>query len=366
MWRIGEASLLIVALATMSAGPTDDRTVLPIPDNAVAVDNVYLRLIDSADIPALERGQISEFLIDVGEDVEKDTVVASLDSKEAELSLELAALELEIAEHQQKGSVAVAAAEATLTEAEHLLEQARADAGVAAAIAESDLGSRAAARNLTASTAALDRAKKSRERFATSVSDEELDKLTLARDQDQLKLEEAGFEKTLNAMRNQSREKIVQQQEAAVQRLELALTKAKSDQFTEDLKLQSLQKSLQMEKLHLERRKIRAPFTGVIVERMRTSGEWVEPGQPILRLVRLNQLYAEGHLSAASLRDVKRGTKVLVRLKSPDGVIDETGKIVFVSPEIEAVNQQVTVRAEVENADRQLNPGQTAQMWIIP
>lgn len=366
MRMIIAACVLIAITARLHADLSDDPSVVEVPDDAVAVDNVYLRLIDSSEIPALERGQLSEFVTDIGESVEEGMVVASLDSAEAELSLELAALELKVAECQQKESVSVETAGSALREAEQLREQARVEAQVATAIAGSDLAKRAAERNLKASSAAFDRAMKSRERFATSVSDEELDKLTLARDQDHLKIEETRFETTLNALRSQSRERIVKQQDAAVERLELSLKKARNDLAMDELKLQSLQKSLQIQKMHVERRQVRAPFTGVIVERLRSCGEWVEPGQPVLRIVRLDQLYAEGHIDANSAGRVKRGTSVLIRLKVLNESIDVTGKIVFVSPEIDAVNQHVTVRAELANTERKLNPGQTAQMWITP
>lgn len=366
MYKFCAGCFLIVLVTATDVTLSDDLTGLQLPENAVAVDDVYLRLIDSAEIPALERGQVSDFLIEMGDNVDKGQVVASLDSAEAEMNLELAAIELKIAECQQEESVSVEAAGSALKEAEHLLEQAAAEARVAETVSKSQLGMRAAERNLKASSATLDRAVRSRERFATSVSDGEFDKITLARDQDQLKMEEAELDRVLNALRRQSREHIVKQQEAAVQRLGLALKKAKNDVLLDDLRIQGLQKSLQIKNLHLERRQIRAPFSGVIVERLRSPGEWVESGQPVLRIVRLDQLYAEGHIRADSLSVVNRGMIVLVRLKSPTGSIEVKGQIVFVSPEIDAVNQQVTVRAKVANVDRLLNPGQTAQMWLIP
>ena len=46
----------------------------------------------------------------------------------------------------------------------------------------------------------------------------------------------------------------------------------------------------------IERRNILAPTKGEVVKLFRQQGEWVNPGDPILRLVRLDTLYVEGEI----------------------------------------------------------------------
>src|SRR5438876_950872 len=102
----------------------------------------------------------------------------------------------------------------------------------------------------------------------------------------------------------------------------------------------------------LERRTILAPLRGMIVEVLRRRGEWVQPGDTVVRIVRLDRLKAEGFLPAkhASLDLV--GSKVRLKVVGADNKATEfPGHIVFVNPEIDPLNSQVRVWAEVENLD---------------
>ena len=97
---------------------------------------------------------------------------------------------------------------------------------------------------------------------------------------------------------------------------------------------------------HVERRKITAPFNGVVVEVNRRRGEWVEPGNRVLRLVRLDRLRAEGFLDAQQARPELAGRRVTLTVDPSEKVPQPvTGKIVFVSPEVDPVNGQVRVLA---------------------
>ena len=44
----------------------------------------------------------------------------------------------------------------------------------------------------------------------------------------------------------------------------------------------------------LTRRRIKAPINGVVVELNKQAGEWVQPGEPVMRIVQLDQLRVEG------------------------------------------------------------------------
>jgi macrolide-specific efflux system membrane fusion protein len=117
----------------------------------------------------------------------------------------------------------------------------------------------------------------------------------------------------------------------------------------------------------IARRQIRAPLAGLVVDVRRNRGEWVQPGESVLRIVRIDRLRVDGFLSAESFEPqdaAGRPVKVSVRL--PRGVVDFSGRVVFVSPLVES--GQFLVRAEVENrAEGEqwlLRPGLTADMEI--
>ena len=357
------AGLVAVALMiTSECASADDQ----LPLGTVEARDVFLRIKESAELPALERGQIKRFDAEPGDNVEPGQLLAELDDVEAKLNMELARIDFDIAQKQHQESTVVQIAKATLDEARQLLIQARLDADAAKSMASADIGIRQATMASEVSKGDLARAIGARKEFSSSVSEQQLIKLTLVRDHDLLKLEQAQLDKSVELLRSRSRDAIVAQQEAAVQRLEHALQKAESEHQGAELNLNGLQKQFEITQERVERRKLKAPFSGVIVERKRSPGEWVETGESVLRMIRMDVLSVEGYVSAQSITPESRGHKVIVACGNSGNTRRIEGAIVFVSPEIDSVSQQVLVRAEIKNPELQFRPGQPAQMWIAP
>ena len=57
---------------------------------------------------------------------------------------------------------------------------------------------------------------------------------------------------------------------------------------------------------------VRAPFDGVIAERMISPGEWVQPGKPLFTLVKADPLKIELSVPEVAVRAVKQGERVEV------------------------------------------------------
>jgi macrolide-specific efflux system membrane fusion protein len=119
----------------------------------------------------------------------------------------------------------------------------------------------------------------------------------------------------------------------------------------------------------IERRKIRSPLDGVVVERRRRAGEWVQPGDPVLHVMRLDRLRVEGFVPAAdySAGDID-GRPVTITVVLAHGRREQfQGKVVFVNPEVDA-NGEFRVWAEVfnrqENEHWLLSKGMIAEMTI--
>lgn len=122
----------------------------------------------------------------------------------------------------------------------------------------------------------------------------------------------------------------------------------------------------------LERRRIHAPQNGVVVEVFKHVGEWVQPGEAIMRVVRLDRVRVEGFVLAdeATPSDVA-GKPVEVTVHLSRGKTEVVrGVISFVSPLVEGTgrSRQFRVWAEVEN--RQIaghyviQPGASADLRI--
>lgn len=201
---------------------------------------------------------------------------------------------------------------------------------IARAKAANDVRLRFSKKALEVAQAELRRSTESIERFAKSVSQSQLDVERLTVEKNQLEAEQAHHEHQ-------------------VALLEL---KAQTHELTAARAL-------------VERRKIVAPFDGVVVQIYVRRGEWVEPGQQSVRIVNVDRLRAEGFLPAAKVTPDLPGQPVTLRLiEAATATASAAGTIVFVSPEVDPITGQVRVWAEIDNRDGRLRPGQPATVTV--
>lgn len=165
--------------------------------------------------------------------------------------------------------------------------------------------------------------------------------------------------------------KSVSQSQLDVERLQVEQMVLEQEQAEQDQKLASLevklrQSTLDAARLKLERRRVVAPIDGVVVEVTTRIGEWLEPGQKAMRLVSVARLKAEGFVSAADALAAQPGDAVTLGVAINGRVEQFTGKLVFISPEVDPINDQVRVWAEIDNRAGRLRPGQRAEMAIAP
>jgi multidrug efflux pump subunit AcrA (membrane-fusion protein) len=143
--------------------------------------------------------------------------------------------------------------------------------------------------------------------------------------------------------------------------LEQAQYELRADQHTVGLK----NKELELSQHNVEVRKISAPIDGVVVEVLRQPGEWVEPGEKVLRIVTIDKLRAEGLVHVRQLPPKLVGAPVSLAVDLPGrGETTFAGKVIFVSPEINPVNGQARVWAEIDNRQGLLRPGLRPRMTI--
>lgn len=197
--------------------------------------------------------------------------------------------------------------------------------------AGNDVGIRHARKTLAVAQAELDRATAAVEKYPQSISDREMARLRLTVERDTLAVEQSEHE----------------------HRIAQAELRAKLN-------------ALQSAALRLARRQVTAPFAGIVAEVARARGEWVEPGDTVVRLVRMDRLRAEGFVDARRADSGLVGCLVQLSVQGGgDPPHTFPGKVVFVSPEMDPVNGQVLVWAEVENPDLVLRPGLKAAMTIV-
>jgi multidrug efflux pump subunit AcrA (membrane-fusion protein) len=153
---------------------------------------------------------------------------------------------------------------------------------------------------------------------------------------------------------------------------------AETDNLVAGLTAKMKKAQLDATDIELAKKKVDAPIQGQIVEVYKHVGEWVQPGDPVLRLVRLDKVRVEGFVYAADAgRGDVEGKPVKVTVYLPGGSADGTpktitvnGRIDFASPLIEGSgrNRQFRVWAEVENPvvddNFVIQPGASAEMHI--
>jgi macrolide-specific efflux system membrane fusion protein len=210
-------------------------------------------------------------------------------------------------------------------------EATKAKYDIARAKATNDVRIRYAQKALEVSEAELRRSTESIERFAKSVSQSQLDVEQLTVQKNKLEAEQAAHE-----------------QEIAT------------------LEMKREESELNAARTQIMRRRIVAPFDGVVVEIYARRGEWAEPGQKALRIVNVDRLKAEGFIRADDAAEDVVGRPINLVIE-PGGTRNTfTGKIVFVSPEVDPITRQVRIWAEIDNRGGRLRPGQPARMVLGP
>jgi macrolide-specific efflux system membrane fusion protein len=227
-----------------------------------------------------------------------------------------------VAEGQLLATIDEGDAQLARRRAELNLESARDEAANQVAV---DL----ARKSLQLAQSELDRGRRSRQRFQDSISEEELEARQLRVDRAQLEVKQAEHE------------------------LRIAQNKVR---FSEN--------ELLIAQRQLERHRIVAPLSGIIVQMDQHGGEWVEPGQRVCRILRLNRLRAEGFVDAHDLPPGCVGSAVTLVVRSGAKSREFTGKLKFISPEINPVDGRVRVWAEIDNSELALRPGMRGALTI--
>lgn len=120
--------------------------------------------------------------------------------------------------------------------------------------------------------------------------------------------------------------------------------------------LKSAQARLELARVRLEQRTIRAPFAGVLGFRQQSRGSLVQPGSPIVTLDQVDSLRVEFSVAEALLGDLAPGAAVEVRAAAwPQRVFK--GRIAAVDTRVDEITRAAKVQAQLDNRDNALKPG---------
>jgi membrane fusion protein (multidrug efflux system) len=138
------------------------------------------------------------------------------------------------------------------------------------------------------------------------------------------------------------------------------------DQAETQLKLARSRRSAAEAELGMQERAladalVKAPFAGLIADRLVSRGEYVTPGQKLFELVSLDPIEVEFRLTEVDSSRVKIGNDVDVRVTPfPDERFKAT--VTIVSPTIDSRTRTLRVKAQLANPDGRLRPGLFARV----
>lgn len=108
---------------------------------------------------------------------------------------------------------------------------------------------------------------------------------------------------------------------------------------------------------------LRAPFSGQVGLREVSVGEYVNAGQGLVALVRLDPIEVDFSVPEALLSQLSSGQKISI---SVDGSPDDRfgGEVVAIDPSIDVNSRSIKLRARIPNPDGRLRPGQFARLVL--
>ncbi len=147
-----------------------------------------------------------------------------------------------------------------------------------------------------------------------------------------------------NALQNLRRVESLRQENIAS---ESDLDQARAQALQAQADVRAAEAAHAIARLNLDRSHVRAPFEGVIAERLVTAGDYVGVGAPIVRLVRTNLLRLRLDVPERDSFAVAIGQPV--RISVEGNALSVTGRLARIAPVIRDTDRMLTVEADVPN-----------------
>ena len=104
-----------------------------------------------------------------------------------------------------------------------------------------------------------------------------------------------------------------------------------------------------------------ASIGGTVVERKVTRGQVVQPADELFTVADLSRVWVVGEVPENAAAGVRAGQAVEIDTGAGDRIV---GKLIWVSDIVDPQTRTVTVRTEVDNAERTLKPSMLATLLI--
>ena len=125
----------------------------------------------------------------------------------------------------------------------------------------------------------------------------------------------------------------------------------------------SARASLELLQVRLGRTTVRAPFSGILGQRMVSLGDYVTTGTSLVRIQTVDPQRVSFTVPERYAREVKTGQQVTFRVAALPGE-EFQGRVDFVSPSVQLPARTLLIKALVPNGRRHLQPGMFTEMRL--
>lgn len=114
----------------------------------------------------------------------------------------------------------------------------------------------------------------------------------------------------------------------------------------------------------IEKKTIRAPFSGWLGVRQVNLGQVLKAGDPIVSLQSLQPVYVDFYVPQDMLAELSRGLAVDVRSDAFPGSSSQ-GRLTTIDPQIDAATRNLHLEATLPNPDEHLRPGMFVDVNVV-
>ena len=170
---------------------------------------------------------------------------------------------------------------------------------------------------------------------------------------DRAELEGILAERRLAELQLKRREKLVEKK-----------TLSRSDYDEARLRLDNATAQQDTKQAQIDKKRITAPFSGLLGIRQVDLGEYLQPGAAIVPLQALDPLYVDYSLPERHFDLISVGQAVELEVQAFDGEIF-TGRISALNPGIDPGTRSLRIRATLDNPQSRLRPGMFAEVRTV-
>ncbi|HEX8792829.1 MAG TPA: efflux RND transporter periplasmic adaptor subunit [Polyangiaceae bacterium] len=138
----------------------------------------------------------------------------------------------------------------------------------------------------------------------------------------------------------------------------------RSQQDSDDAVVRTSGSDLDQLRAQIDRKIVRAPFSGKLGIRLVNLGQYLNPGTSIAELAATETVFVDFTLPQEELRRLSLGMPVHVVIEG-EGTAPVDGSLAAIDPAIDATTRSIKLRASLPNRDEKLLPGMFARISVV-